>query len=148
VKYTDNSGVGSSGGCPSQFPASALAPMIADGTLEDRIENLKQVYSKRAVQYTAAIKKYWGPFGAKHNPCVGGYFFWIKLPKGITSTQILEEATKEGVWLMSGMSCKVPDDTSVEYHKYIRIALALEEENMAMEGIKRIGKVFERLLKQ
>jgi 2-aminoadipate transaminase len=144
----DDSGVGSSGGCPSQFPACALAPIISDGTIEKRIEMLKEVYSKRVTAYTAAIDQFLVPFGAEYNRCVGGYFIWIKLPSGITSDQLLEEARRDGIWLMAGTSCKVPDDTSVEYDKYIRIAIALEEETKAVEGIKRIGKVFERLLEK
>ena len=38
----------------------------------------------------------------------------------------------------------VPEDESVEYERFIRICVALEGEDKAVEGIKRLGKVFER----
>jgi 2-aminoadipate transaminase len=144
----NSSGATMSGGCPSQFTATALTSIISDGTLDARIERLKYVYSQRVKVYAAAIEKYWDEYGVKYNPCVGGYFFWIKLPEGITAAEASREALADGVWIMEGTSCMVPNDTSVEYNKYIRICIALEEEDRAVEGIKRLGKVFRRLLKR
>ena len=137
-----------SGGCPSQFTATVLTPIISDGTLDARIEHLKDVYSQRARAYTAAIEKYWDPHGVKYNSCLGGYFFWIRLPQGITAAEFSKEALAEGVWIMEGTSCMVPNDSSVEYDKYIRICIALEPEDKAVEGIKLLGNVFDRLLKR
>jgi len=137
-----------SGGCPSQFTASALTSIISDGTLERRIEHLKKEYSRRAKAYMAAVNEYWAPFGVKYIPCVGGYFIWVKLPDGLTSEEVYKEGVEEGVWVMEGTSCMVPNDTSVEYNRYIRICIALEKEDKAVEGIKRLGKVFKRLLKR
>ena len=133
-----------SGGCPSQFTASALTSIISDGTLDARIEQLKQIYSQRAKAYAAAIEKYWVPYGAKYNRCVGGYFLWISLPEGITSTDLSKQALADDVWIMEGTSCMVPDDTGVDYEKFIRICIAFENEDRAIEGIKRIGKIFDR----
>lgn len=137
-----------SGGCPSQFTATVLTPTISDGTLDARIEHLKDVYSQRAKAYAAAIEKYWDPHGVKYNPCVGGYFFWIKLPQGITTAEFSKKALAEGVSIMEGTSCMVPNDSGVEYDKYIRICIALEPEDRAVEGIKLLGNVFDRLLKR
>lgn len=134
-----------SGGCPSQFSACALTSIISDGTLDKRISHLVDVYSRRAKVYTAAIEKYWFPHGVKYSTCVGGYFIWVKLPGGVTATELSKEALADGVWIMEGTSCMVPDDESVAYEKFIRICLALEDEERAVEGIKRIGKVLERL---
>jgi DNA-binding transcriptional MocR family regulator len=136
-----------SGGCPSQFTACLLSSTISDGTIDVRIDHLKQVYSQRAEAYTAAIEKYLVPHGAKYNPCFGGYFFWVKLPEGLISTEVFKEAMADGVCVMEGTSCIVPEDISVEYDKFIRICLALETEDKAIEGIKRLGKVFGKLLK-
>lgn len=144
----DCSGATMSGGCPSQFTACSLTSIITDGTLDSRIENLKEVYSMRAKAYAAAIEEFCVPYGIKYNPCVGGYFFWVTLPEGITSTEVSKEALADGVWIMEGTSCMVPEDTSVEYTKFIRICIALEAEEKAIEGIKRLGKVFDRLLKK
>jgi len=146
IDSVDFSGATMSGGCPSQFTATCLTSVIGNGTLDTRIEYLKQVYSRRIQAYTTAIEKYWVPYGVKYNPCVGGYFLWIQLPDGITSSQVQEESMREGVWIMEGTSCTVPEDSSVQYDKFIRICITLEDEERAVEGIKRIGKVFERLL--
>ena len=137
-----------SGGCPSQFTASALTSIISDGTLDVRIEQLKKEYSRRAKAYTAAIEEYWVPLGVNYNPCVGGYFFWVQLPDGVTSKEVFEEAMADHVWIMEGTSCIVPNDDSVQYDKFIRICIALEEEDRAVEGIRRLGKVFQKLKKK
>ena len=120
-----------SGGCPSQFTATVLTPIISNGTLDNRIQYLKHVYSHRAKIYAAAIAKYWDPYGVKYNTCVGGYFFWITLPHGITSSEVSKKALADGVWIMDGTSCMVPDDTSVQYENFIRICIALESEDEA-----------------
>jgi len=39
----------------------------------------------------------------------------------------------------------VPNDDSVQYDKFIRICIALEKEDRAVEGIRRLGKVFQKL---
>jgi 2-aminoadipate transaminase len=135
-----------SGGCPSQFTASCLTQIISNGTLDTRITFLKQVYSRRAKVYAAAMEKYWRPYGVEFNPCVGGYFIWVRLPEGVTAEGVAEEATRSGVWIMEGTSCMVPGDTSVEYERFIRICIALEGEERAVGGIERIGKIFKKLL--
>jgi len=66
----------------------------------------------------------------------------------ITSGTVAEMAMERGVWIMEGTSCMVPEDKSVEYDKFIRICIALEDEERAVEGIKRLGEVFEKLLGQ
>lgn len=137
-----------SGGCPSQFTASCLTQIISNGTLDIRIQSLKRVYSRRAKIYAAAMEKYWIPYGVKFNPYMGGYFFWIRLPEGVISGDVAEEAMKRGVWIMEGTSCMVPEDKSVEYEKFIRICVALEGEERAVEGIKILGEVFKKLLGQ
>ena len=135
-----------SGGCPSQFTASCLTQIISDGTLDSRIASLNQTYSHRAKIYAAAMDKFWVPHGVRYHPCVGGYFFWVRLPDGVTATEIAAEAEAKGVWIMEGTSCMVPGDRSVEYEKFIRICVALEEEERAVEGIKRMGELFGKLL--
>jgi DNA-binding transcriptional MocR family regulator len=137
-----------SGGCPSQLTACALTSVISDGTLDARIDHLKQVYSHRAKSYVAAMDKYWKPYGVQYEPCRGGYFFWVKLPEGVTATEVGKEGMEDGVWIMEGTSCMVPEDASVEYDRYIRTCIALEKDDKAVEGIKRLGKVFERLLRK
>ena len=136
-----------SGGCPSQLTATCLTSIISDGTIDERVEQLKEEYSRRAKAYAAAIEEYWVPLGVQYNPCIGGYFFWVKLPNGITSSEVFKEAMADGVSIMEGTSCMVPDDTSVEYDKFIRVCIALEKEDRATEGIRRLAKVFERLIK-
>lgn len=148
LSYRGNdSGATMSGGCPSQLTACSLSSVICDGTIDVRIEHLKHVYSQRAEAYAAAIEKYLVPHGAKYNPCFGGYFFWVKLPEGLTSAEVSKEAAIDGVCIMEGTNCIVPGDTSVEYDRFIRICLALEREDKAVEGIKRLGGVFGKLLK-
>ena len=135
-----------SGGCPSQLTACALTSVISDGTLDVRIAHLKQVYSDRATAYAAAMDEYWRPYGVTYEPCRGGYFFWVKLPEGVTATEVGKEGLEAGVWIMEGTSCMVPEDESVEYERFIRICVALEGEDKAVEGIKRLGKVFKGIL--
>jgi DNA-binding transcriptional MocR family regulator len=134
-----------SGGCPSQFTASALTEIISSGALDARITMLKHIYSQRAEEYTAAMEKCWVPYGVKFKPCKGGYFFWVELPSGLTAGEVGKEAMQDGVYVMEGTSCMVPEDESVAYDRFIRICVALEDVDEAVEGIKRIGKVFERL---
>ena len=134
-----------SGGCPSQFNACALTSIISNGTLDERITHLVEIYSGRARAYAAAMEKYWVPHGVEYRPCQGGYFIWVKLPLCVTATELSRQALAQGVWIMEGTKCMVPDDESVDYDRFIRICVALEEEDRAVEGIKRIGEIIDRL---
>lgn len=139
------SGVLKSGGCASQFTASCLTAVVSNGILDTHIDLLKEVFSKRAKVYASAIDAYWVPHGIRYNPCLGGYFFWIKLPEGLTSNLVSQEAAVDGISIMEGTTCMVPGDSAFPYQKFIRISIAFESEDRAVEGIKRLGKVFERL---
>jgi DNA-binding transcriptional MocR family regulator len=134
-----------SGGCPSQFNACALTPLISNGSLDNRISQLKEVYSRRASAYATAMEDYWVPHGVQYTQCLGGYFIWVKLPPGVTATELSKLALENGVWVMEGTNCMVPDDESVDYQRFIRICVALEDSDKAVEGIKRIGKIIEKL---
>jgi DNA-binding transcriptional MocR family regulator len=134
-----------SGGCPSQFNACALTPLISNGTLDKRIAQLKEVYSRRAKAYAPAMEEYWVPHGVQYTQCLGGYFIWVKLPPGVTATELSRLALENGVCVMEGTNCMVPDDESVDYRRFIRICIALEDSDKATEGIKRIGKIIEKL---
>ena len=94
------------------------------------------------------MKEYWTSYGVQYQPCRGGYFFWVKLPEGVTARDVGKLGLANGVWIMEGTSCKVPEDESVQYDRFIRICIALEKEDRAVEGIRRLGNVLDILMRE
>lgn len=101
-----------------------------------------------------AIQTHLAPLGfsvpASTQPIVGGFFIWLDLPAGLTSSVLTDRAaTEENVKIGSGTLFQVEGDCSEsrqDFEGSIRLSFAWEEFDLLSEGVERLGKVAGRIL--
>lgn len=95
----------------------------------------------------------------------GGYFIWIKLPKGIDATVIAGHAKEEeNMILQTEAQCRAPTQTLRESkspeeleagdsenavshnNASIRLCLAWEDEDVLVEGVERLARVLTKFI--
>lgn len=87
---------------------------------------------------------------ASVQPIVGGFFIWLDLPAGLTSTVLADRAAaEENVKIGSGTLFQVEGDCSEsrqDFEDGIRLSFAWEEVGLLSEGVQRLGKAARRIL--
>ena len=73
----------------------------------------------------------------------GGYFIWIKLPKGVVASQLVDIGKKYNVTFCSGSRCAASKSwkytTHIDLNCYIRLSLSFYTTEEIMEGISALG---------
>ncbi|KIX03149.1 uncharacterized protein Z518_06700 [Rhinocladiella mackenziei CBS 650.93] len=154
-----------SGGSPSQFTASVIAETLRTGALVMYLnDRLIPTYRRRSEIALEAVKEYLLPHGGvldamKHlsgknqsgemilSAVQGGYYIYVHLPDDINATSFAQQAEQEeNIVVGSGENFEVWGDAeSVPIKHALRICFAYEDEDLLVEGIRRLGKVLKRL---
>jgi GntR family transcriptional regulator/MocR family aminotransferase len=119
----------------------ALEAYVTVGRYQAHLRRCCRVYRKRRDAMLAAIGHHL-PAEAHVNPPQGGLFIWLRLPDGLSSTELLPLACEEGVAFAPG-SRFFPDGSRGE--RALRLNFAAQPPEEIEEGIKRLGKAIERL---
>ena len=122
-----------SGGCPSQFAATVAAALLDGGDYETHVAALRSAYAARRDALAAALRAHL-PAGCDFVVPAGGYFLWLGLPAGLTSTALLPHAERHGVSFLPGgrFSTDGEDD-------HVRLAFSLYDEAALAEGAARLA---------
>ncbi len=73
----------------------------------------------------------------------GGYFIWFELPMGVSASEVAGMAKeKENLVVAHGNLFEVyGDEEAVRFYRWLRVCFAWEDEDLLIEGIKRLGRV-------
>ena len=149
------SGSTRSGGAPSQLVAAILAQFLEHGSLQRHIlDVLQPAHARRYRIMMSAIETYLFPLGVTMPPAqpsrtvVGGYFLWFSLPEDITGRQLaVQGKEEENVTLASGDLFEVwGDEGTASFGREVRVCFTWEDEDLLVEGIRRVAFVLERML--
>ncbi|EZF27582.1 hypothetical protein H112_00422 [Trichophyton rubrum D6] len=163
-----------SGGAPSQLTSTFICRLLSSGFIQWYIpEVLCPAYSKRYHILRAAIEKHLHPLGMTFTKPLspsppsgssdkimpseisGGYFFWLRLPPGISANRVTRIAAEElSLRIAAGEGSKVtgegakPDydyaDADGPLDSFVRICLAYVDEDMLEEGVQRLAQAVEK----
>ncbi|DAA74082.1 TPA_exp: putative Aminotransferase [Trichophyton benhamiae CBS 112371] len=163
-----------SGGAPSQLTSTFICQLLSSGFIQSYIpEVLCPAYSKRYHILRAAIEKHLHPLGITFTKPLapsppsgssdkimpseisGGYFFWLRLPPGISANRVTRIAAEElNLRIAAGEGSKVtgegakPDydyaDADGPLDDFVRICLAYVDEDMLEEGVQRLAQAVEK----
>ena len=101
---------------------------IREGYINKYIAEVREEYKKRGLTMIEALDKYL-PEGTTYEKPRGGFYTWIKLPKGCDSTDVLKKAIEKGVVFVTG---KTFDPEGIK-NEHIRISFC----NTDVDNIKR-----------
>ena len=90
-----------------------------------------------------AIKKYFPPDTICHKPR-GGMFAWATIPGNIDTEEMFLDAIKEKVAYIHGKAFYVDGGGA----NSMRLNFSYSSEELIEEGIRRLGRVIERKLKE
>ncbi|PFH35812.1 putative aminotransferase [Besnoitia besnoiti] len=131
-----------SGGCLNPIICGVVQKAIDLGILQDNVVATRRALFKRCDRLKASLSKYM-PTEATFEEPIGGYFLIVKLPPGIMSLDLLEEANKNHkVSFLPGTTFgKGFDD-------YIRLSFSYYSEDDIETGVQRIAEAVKVLMKK
>ncbi len=107
--------------------------------LDEHISEIISVYRRRRDLMLNSIKEYF-PKDIKYTYPVGGLFTWCELRSDLDTAEILQEALKENVAFVPGLSF-FPNGGK---KNFFRLNYSNMDEERIVEGIKRLGTVLRK----
>ena len=90
-----------SGGGLNHFTSALVKEVIDLGLLDENIRKLRAVYAQRADAVDSAIRAHFGDSVVFCKPA-GGYYFWLRFPEGVDTSEFLSVAERHGVSFRPG----------------------------------------------
>lgn len=110
---------------------------IRDGLLDRHIPTIREMYGKQCEYMLDALSRHM-PQGVTWNRPEGGMFIWVRLPEGLDSMAILEEAVKRNVAYVPGAPFYAGDP---QRHT-LRLAFVTVPAERIEQGVAVLGKLF------
>ncbi len=123
----------------SSISQREIALFMQQYNLNEHISKIKTVYKKRRDIMLESIKNYF-PKEIEYTHPRGGLFTWVELRSDLDAARILEEALKEKVAFVPGSSF-YPNGGN---ENHFRLNYSNMNEDLIVEGIKRLGKVLHK----
>jgi 2-aminoadipate transaminase len=121
------------------FLTHLVAQFAAGGRLERHIAELRAHYAAKCDLMAAALRRE-VPAGQFVLPD-GGFFIWLRLPDGVSASDLAPVALRRGVEILPGPRCFA--DGSGE--DYIRLAFSETPVAEIEEGVRRLGAAIREL---
>jgi len=127
--------------CSPNFTQVIANEFITRGYLEQYLSRIRIEYAQRRDMMQAALEKYM-PEIIKWQKPEGGFYFWLKLPEFINSTNILRSSIKNGAVFVTGKTF----DPEAKRNNFIRLAFSNMKKNEIDKGIKIIAQAVQENL--
>jgi 2-aminoadipate transaminase len=121
--------------CPT-YNQLIVTEFMKRGLIQKQVESIRRLYSKKLDTMLAALKRYM-PKGVKWTHPEGGLFLWVKLPKHMSTNQLLPKAIKNKVAYVTGSAfyCNGKGQNTM------RLNFSYPTEQQIEEGIHRLAKM-------
>ncbi len=123
---------------PSMVSQSIVAEFCRSGAIDENIKFVKPKLKARRDKLVETLKSEIPE--ASFTPPAGGYFLWVKLPDGVSVSELEVEAKKEGVAIVKGTDFMLDSGENA-----MRLAYSGVSEDEIEEGIKRLAKALDRV---
>ncbi len=118
----------------------AIQRYLSRGLLEEHLSLIRSVYAEKMGLMAECLGKYCAALEERQQPA-GGYYFWCRLPQGLSSRELMLELFREGVAILPGEAF-YPGN---EGRSWFRLNFTFPDHDQIVKGIKIIGKVLNRL---
>jgi len=113
-----------------------MGDFLLNGGYARTLRNLRSAYFKQITQTSLAIQKYF-PEGTEISRPAGGFYLWIKLPGGISSTRLYREALKKNISIAPGPLFS----SSGKYDNYMRLSCGTPWSDEMEAAVKTLAKL-------
>ena len=132
-----------------------MSNIVETGGLQKHIiETLRPAYAHRYARAISVVQEHLIPLGITlpqtNRAVVGGLFIWLSLPEPLDADEIAARCLEEENVIIAQGSLfgVVGDATDPDLKRGIRICYSWEDEELLVEGIKKIGLVVRRKLEE
>jgi len=122
--------------CTSNFNQILANEFLAQGKLANYLKFLRNEYLERKDILQKALVKFM-PKSIHWNEPKGGFYFWIKLPKQLNSTDIFKKCIEKNVVFVTGRTF----DPASKKDDRLRLSFSNMPKNEIEKGIKIISEV-------
>ncbi len=124
--------------CTSKLTQHIAAQYILRYGLENHLKQIRPIYREKRDAMIAALERHMpDDAGITWTEPEGGLFVWMRLPEGIDTTDMLQDAIEHKVAYVPGTSAYVDGGGQ----NTIRLAFSLASPETIDEGIRRLGEV-------
>ncbi|MFZ5610925.1 hypothetical protein P378_05450 [Desulforamulus profundi] len=111
---------------------------LENGYFDEHLRMVRKEYKKRRDGLVKAVRRYLGNHLLFEVPG-GGFYLWCRLQAPVSTSKLLHEATKYGVFFVPGEAFYTMPSEDNEF----RLCFATYPEPVLTEGVKRLTKAFE-----
>jgi len=127
--------------CSPNFTQVIAYEFMRKGYLEQYLERIRKEYARRKDMMQKALVNYM-PEEVQWQEPRGGFYFWLRLPEGVNSTDILRESIDKGAVFVTGKTF----DPEAKRNNYIRLAFSNMDFNQIDEGVKIIADAVNKFI--
>jgi len=120
--------------CAGAFGQRLFEEFQRRGWIDDQVVRSRALYESKCARLLAALERAMPPGAAWTTPR-GGFFSWLTLPDGASSSDLAQRAAERGVGIVPG-SLFFPDGRGDES---VRLSFSLVDEAQIDEGIARLA---------
>ncbi|WP_031516232.1 PLP-dependent aminotransferase family protein [Desulfofalx alkaliphila] len=111
---------------------------LDEGHMEEHLSLIRRQYKNRRNLMIKALKHYFDDNILQYETPDGGFYIWCKIQNSVTSSKLLQESLKKGVFFAPGEAFyTMPSDD-----KEFRLSFASNSEDTLVEGIRRLSDAF------
>jgi len=105
------------------------------------VAKLREMYRAKLERGRAALEREFAGTGVRWNDPEGGFYFWVRLPQGVSSRTLLGVALEEGVAFVPGHAFAIARDHS----EALRFSISGPTLERIDEGVRRLRRAFDRV---
>lgn len=118
------------------FTQRIVYEVIKDGFLEEHIPRIRALYADQCQAMLDALQRHLPPSVSWNRP-EGGMFIWVKLPQGVDSERVLQNAIAQNVAFVPG----APFFANDPQVNTLRLSFVTVPKEKIEEGMARLGKI-------
>ena len=111
------------------------------GGAEAHVGRLRELYRAKQDRARAALARGFAGTGVTWNDPDGGFYFWVRLPRGLDARRLLDAALEEGVAFVPGDAFAIERD----HRSALRFSVSGPTLERIDEGVARLRRAFDRL---
>jgi DNA-binding transcriptional MocR family regulator len=119
-----------------QLSQVVLAEFLQTNAYERHLRRLRDRLRMQRERMAAALGASF-PEGTRFTPPAGGIFFWIELPREVSSAAFFDAALKEGIRVMPGTVFS----NAGRFDHFIRLSCPSTDLDLADEALRRLGRL-------
>jgi 2-aminoadipate transaminase len=111
------------------------------GGVDAHVRQLRQIYAEKQERGRTALAREFAGTGVSWNDPQGGFYFWVKLPRGMDARALLDLALEEGVAFVPGQAFTIGHD----HRSALRFSISAPSPDRIDEGVRRLRRAFDRM---